>query len=43
MYLHNTFEQQSHFDVPSVEVSEQDSQLYMDKLAKAFEFYESKR
>jgi len=38
MYLHNSFEQQSHFE------KEQDvSTLYMDKLAKAFEFYEGKR
>ncbi len=38
MYLHNSFEQQSHFDS-----SEEGGQKYMDKLAKAFEFYESKR
>ena len=34
MYLHNTFESQSHF----CEESE-----YMDKLKRAFEFLESKR
>ena len=39
MYIHNSFEQQSHF---SNEL-EQDGQSYMDKLARVFEFYESKR
>ena len=35
MYLHNAFEQQSHF----LETNEQ----FMQKLAKAFEFYEERR
>lgn len=36
MYLHNVFEQQSHF--------EKDHELtFMDQLARAFEFYEGKR
>ena len=37
MYLHNAFEQQYHLD------KETDAILFMDKLARAFEFYEEKR
>jgi len=36
MYLHNAFEQQSHFE-------KEHEVPFMDKLARAFEFYESKR
>ena len=35
MYLHNAFESWSHFTT--------DTDAFYDKLAKAFEFYESKR
>ena len=39
MYIHNSFEQQSHF----CNELELDGQSFMDKLARVFEFYESKR
>lgn len=39
MYIHNSFEQQSHFE----NIEEGQQTMYMDKLARAFEFYESKR
>ena len=35
MYIHNAYESQSHFF--------QNDDQFLDKLAKAFEFYESKR
>ena len=37
MYLHNAFEQQCHFE------KGHDAVPFMDKLARAFEFYEEKR
>ena len=42
MYIHNSFEQQSHF-TNELELLDGDGQSYMDKLARAFEFYEAKR
>jgi len=35
MYLHNAYEQQSHYTASD--------DVFFEKLAKAFEFYESKR